>query len=424
MEGRRKAAFELGLLLLLAAAGLILRHPGLLVLAIPVAVHFTSGLVLAYEERHPRLAAQRRLSARRLREGDEVEVAVRVENQGVDLELVVVEDPLPPRWTLVDGEPRAVRPLARGECLELRYRARVARGLYRLEAVRAEVRDFLGYSLWRGELACPAPLAVLPRHERLSGIAMAPRRTLVAQGTVLARRAGPGLEFFGTREYLPGDDLRRLDWKAYARVGKLVITEFEEERATEVMVVLDVRASAYPAAGGEELLDHAVRAAAAFCQHFLREGHRVGLLLYGRYLDFILPGYGHRHGERLLRALARAELGHVDVFSELSHLPTRFFPAGSQIVLISPLAPGDQDTVGRLRARGYSVLVVIPDPLSFERGELPDSREVELAARILELERWEMLRLLLSAGIRTLVWDVRHPLAPQVKRSLRRLRWY
>jgi len=424
MEGRRKAAFELGVLLLLASLGILLRHPGLLLLAVPVAVHFTFGLALAWEERHPRLIATRELSAHRLLEGEEVEVRVAVENRGVDLELVSLEDPLPARWTLIEGEPRVLAPLARGGMLELHYRARVTRGLYQLPVINAAVRDYLGYSVWEGRLPCPVSLAVLPRYERLSGIAIAPRRTLVAAGTVRARRAGPGLEFFGTREYLPGDDLRRLDWKAYARLGELVITEFEEERATEAMVVLDVRAGAYPAAGGEELLDHAARAAAAFCQWLLREGHRVGLLLYGRYLDFIMPGYGHRHGERLLTALARARLGHVDVFSELSHLPTRFFPPGSQIVLVSPLVPGDEDTVGRLQARGYSVLLVIPDPLSFERKGLPPSREVEIALRILELERWQMLRVLLAAGVRPLVWDVRHPLAPQAKKAFRRSKWH
>ncbi|RLE30278.1 hypothetical protein DRJ54_03015, partial [Candidatus Acetothermia bacterium] len=76
MEGRRKAAFELGVLLLLASLGILLRHPGLLLLAVPVAVHFTFGLALAWEERHPRLIATRELSAHRLLEGEEVEVRV------------------------------------------------------------------------------------------------------------------------------------------------------------------------------------------------------------------------------------------------------------------------------------------------------------------------------------------------------------
>lgn len=422
MEGRHKAALELGLLFLLVTVGLALRHPPILLLAVPVAVHLTFGLALAYEKRHPRLSATRVLSGQRLHEGDEVEVTVEVENQGVDLEVVEVREPLPPRWELKAGRLASVKPLPRGGRMVLSYRARVSRGLYPLSHVEVTVRDLLGYTLWRGELPCAEPLAVLPRYERLSGLSISPRRTLVAQGTVRARRAGAGLEFFGTREYLPGDDVRRINWKAYARWDRLVITEFEEERATEVMVVLDVRASAYPPKHGKELLDRAARAAASLCQHFLGEGHRVGLLLYGRYLDFILPGFGKRHGERLLRMLARAELGHTEVFSELSQLPTRFFPPGSQIALVSPLVPGDQGFIGRLVARGYSLFLVIPDPLSLERAELPHSKETELAARILELERWEMLRTLCSAGVRFLLWDTSFPLAVQVRR-LRRGRW-
>jgi Uncharacterized conserved protein (some members contain a von Willebrand factor type A (vWA) domain) len=57
-------------------------------------------------------------------------------------------------------------------------------------------------------------------------------------GTARARRSGVGLEFYGIREYRPGDRVRRLAWKAFARYGDLAIVEFEEERATEVAIIL------------------------------------------------------------------------------------------------------------------------------------------------------------------------------------------
>lgn len=124
--------------------------------------------------------------------------------------------------------------------------------------------------------------------------------------------------------------------------------------------------------------------------------------------------------ERLLRLLAQARLGTSAVFSQLTYLPVRFFPAGSQIVLVSPLLPGDEDWIGQAHARGYAVLVIVPEPGSFYRLTLPPGPEVELAARLLSLERQIMLRRLLEAGVRVVEWDVRAPLAPQLAAALRR----
>ncbi|MGC9530567.1 MAG: DUF58 domain-containing protein [Candidatus Bipolaricaulaceae bacterium] len=421
MWGRRRTAVELALLVGLAGLGLILRHPGVVLLAVPVAVHLCLGLTMALTNRRPQLAARRELSAARALEGEAVSVQVEVENRGPGLELVVVDDHQLSQW-VEEGRAQVVDSLSRGGRLTLAYRARPRRGLYALPSVWVEVQDLLGFVLWRGEVDCPAPLAVLPRHERLTGVAVRPRRTLPQPGTVRARRGGAGIEFFGTRDYLPGDDSRRVNWKAVARWGRLMINQYEEERASEVTVVLDVRTHAYPPARRDELFDWAVRGAAGLADCFLRQGHRVGLLLYGRYLDWVPLSSGHHHWQRLLRALARADLGATEVFAELVHLPVRPIPPGSQVALVSPLVPGDEAGVERLRARGYQVLVLVPDPWALEMTALPQSPAVRLGARILELERWSMLARLHTAGARPLVWDVRYPLAPQVKATWRRLR--
>ncbi len=269
--------------------------------------------------------------------------------------------------------------------------------------------------MWEEEVPCPAPLTVLPRYEELSRIEIRPSRTLIYSGTVRARRAGEGIEFFGTREYVPGDNLRRLDWKAYARLGRLVVNEYEEERASHVTVVLDARERANRYRGENSLFDYSVRAAAALCHYFLQNGNRVGLLIYGTYLDWVMPGYGRRHDGCIMQALARADTGTTLVFEQLRYLPTRLFPRGSQLILVSPLLPGDEEILCLLQFSGYKVLVIIPSPLTFESEGLQDTPEVHLAKRILSIERSAMLRRLSAATVRWLGWDVRHPLAPQLK---------
>jgi uncharacterized protein (DUF58 family) len=419
MAGRRKVLIELGLVVALVGAGQLARQPQLLVLAIPLLVHLTVGLIWSGREWRPQLEVVRRLSAQRLLVGEELGVEVRVRNRGRGLDLVVVEDPLPAGWEVVDGSPKEVGRLPPGESLFLHYRVRPRRGVHQLPGVRLRLQTPLGFTTWEGELACPGELVVLPRWERLRGLSIKPPRTLVAAGTARANRGGVGTEFFGVREYLPGDEPRRINWKALARWDRLAVNLYQEERAAEVMVVLDVRTPAY---GHEGLLEHAVRAAASLVHCLLREGHRVGLLLYGRYLAWQLPGMGKKQQEKLLRLLAQARLGITHAFSRLHHLPTRFFPPGSQIALVSPLLPGDEEWIGHAHARGYAVLLVIPDPIAFQRELLPPTPESELAGRILSLERRAVLRRLVGAGIQVVEWDVREPLAPQLAAALGRWR--
>jgi uncharacterized protein (DUF58 family) len=83
-------------------------------------------------------------------------------------------------------------------------------------------------------------------------------------------------------------------------------------------------------------------------------------------LGKIYPGYGRIHKDRILKALAKANPGKNYALDNLALLPTRFFPAKSQIVVISPLSPQDIPVYIQMRARGYAVIVVSPDPVAFE----------------------------------------------------------
>ncbi|MGB9861167.1 MAG: DUF58 domain-containing protein [Candidatus Bipolaricaulaceae bacterium] len=407
-----KAALEFLAFLLLLIFGLALRHPGLLALAIPLGWHLVLGLSLAPANPEGSLAARRLIRPKRLYEGESVQVKVEIVNSGKNSLDLFLRDGPHPGLSVTSGEYQAAVLLRPGGSFSLSYEAKPKRGLYQLQTVTVEVRDPLGLAPHGLKLPCPAEILVLPRYEDLSHPEVSARRTLPMPGTVRARRGGAGLEFYGIREYRPGDQVRRMAWKAFARHGEPAIVEFEEERAAEVAIILDVRARAYWGYS-PELFEYSVRAAAALSQYYLRQGHRVALLKYGAVLDWVFPGYGRKHGERILRELARAKLGESEVFAELSHLPTRLLPVGSLLIFVSPLIPGDEETLGKLVARGYRVLAILPEPTSAELGEIP---EKEVAKEILSLERWVLLRRLRRSGVMLVVWDVRNPLAPLLRR--------
>ena len=102
----------------------------------------------------------------------------------------------------------------------------------------------------------------------------------------------------------------------------------------------------------------------------------------------------------------------------LTHLPTRLFPAKSQLVLISPLIPQDIPTIARMRAYGYAVLVVSPDPIAYEAALYSDFSSP--AYRIASAERSFMLRQVRQSGAQIVNWQVTAPLEAVIRETLAR----
>ena len=187
--------------------------------------------------------------------------------------------------------------------------------------------------------------------------------------------------------------------------------------------VLDGRERSNLFAGGRTLFEHSVLAAGALADAFLTQGNRVGLLIYSQYLHWTWPGYGKLQKERILHALSGAAPGASQIFDGLQYLPARVFPPESQIVLVSPLVEDDYTTLIQLRARGYQVMVVVPDPVSFEQSYLLEQRsryaraDVELATRLVRMERDLLMRRMQRAGLHIVEWNVAQPFDQAMRRA-------
>jgi uncharacterized protein (DUF58 family) len=123
-------------------------------------------------------------------------------------------------------------------------------------------------------------------------------------GDERSKRAGPGVEFAGVREYQPGDDVRRIDWNLTARADRAFVREAHAERALDVWLVVDVSASVDW--GTAECLKRyrAIELAAITGQLVGHHGNRLGLLLFAEHpLDVEPPGAGHGHLERVVGRL-------------------------------------------------------------------------------------------------------------------------
>ncbi|MCS7197848.1 MAG: DUF58 domain-containing protein [Candidatus Bipolaricaulota bacterium] len=421
MLGPHRWAFLGSAAFLLIALGEILRQGELLVLALPLVCYLALGFYYALPETME-LRAQRRVSAQRVLSGEPVTVRVELENHGTNLEIVELVDNIPEILELHRPGSQKIESLPSGGKIALEYTVSGMRGLARWKGLSVLVTDTLGLFVRNMELSCEGELLVVPRFERIEEILMRPRRTRIFSGQVKARLGGPGIEFFGVREYYPGDERRYINWKATARAARLIVNEFEQERVADVIIVLDARERSDVFAKNLSLFEHSVRAALSLAYYFTGQGNRVGLLIYGKYLDWTWPGYGRWQREKLLRAIASAEKGDKAVFEDLENLPTRLLPAGSQLVFVSPILESDVKTILELRVR-YEVLCIAPNPVLFESAFLAPTPEAKLALRLEHLRRQALLAYLRRAGIRVVDWDVARPLASVLKGELGRAAW-
>jgi len=404
----------------LLLAGITTVQGEFIALALPLVTYLLIGYLQAPEK--IKLEATRNLSVERTSPNQNVDVTVTVTNHGSSLEEILLEDILPYGLTIHSGLSRHLLRLAKGESYTFTYTVSGPRGGYVFAALEARINDHLAVSRSKVRVEAKGRLFILPPVTRVRNIAIRPRRTRVYAGMIPARAGGPGTEFFGVREYQPGDPPSAINWRASARDSDtLYANEYQQERVADVGIVLDGRLRTNEFARGHSLFEYSVQAAASLADALLNQGNRVGLLLYASYLGWTFPGYGKIQRERILHALANAKTGESQVFSNLEHIPTRLFPPESQIVFVSPLAEEDLKPLIQLRAQGYDVLVVSPNPVKFELSYLPPSNpSVDLAGRVIHIERLLLLQKLQRANIHVLDWDVKEPFDLLVKRRLGR----
>ncbi len=115
---------------------------------------------------------------------------------------------------------------------------------------------------------------------------------------------GKGMEFAEVREYVPGDDIRDIDWNVTARTGKPFIKKFDEERELTVMLMIDVSASGFYGTGDTLKSDLMVELSSVLSFSAIKNNDKVGLILFSDKIEkFIPPQKGKTHVMRIIREL-------------------------------------------------------------------------------------------------------------------------
>jgi uncharacterized protein (DUF58 family) len=295
--------------------------------------------------------------------GEEVRMTLQVRNPGTRTQLpFVLRDRLPEGLKAEDGEV-LVLDLAAEETRDVSYRLLAERrGVYDLAACEIAMHDVLGVEEFRREVPAPGQLLVYPRVVALPHLVLAG-----ATGHAVRRRSLlslPGQAPRGSRDYVAGDDLRQIHWKASAHRDRLTVVEREHEQGGSVALLLDLHHDSYAGDRSGVGLDTAVTLVASLAVRNLDTGNIVRLLSHGAELPWPHSTSDPKSRWRLLEALARAQAGVRGPW--LRHMTAELgsLPRGSAVAVITPRWDEHLDHLAaalqRRELRVYWFLIQLP----------------------------------------------------------------
>ncbi len=217
--------------------------------------------------------------------------------------------------------------------------------------------------------------------ERVRAIEIKARRLVnsLFLGEYHAVFRGRGIEFDELRPYVPGDDVRSLDWKAYARTGQASIRRYREDRDLTVLFVVDVSASQRAGALDQSKADLAAEVCAVLALAAIRNKDKVGLLLFASKPErYVRPSGGATHVLRVVREMlwARPETTGTDIGAALEYL-TGVQKRRATVFLVSDFLASIDARQLRAAARRHDIIALrVREPLD-ER--LPDAGIITVA---------------------------------------------
>ncbi|MDT0323231.1 DUF58 domain-containing protein [Streptomyces millisiae] len=406
LTGRTALLAALGALV----AGLRPGWTGILAVAVPLLVGVLVDLALAAPVRPLRLA---RGGDTTVRLGDEAAVHLTVTNASGRPLRAELRDAWPPSAWRPGTAYAASRHRLRVPAGERRRITTVLgptrRGEHRPDRVTVRSHGPLGLAARQGGHAVPWTLRVLPPFTSRKHLPakLSRLRELDGRTTVLTR--GEGTEFDSLREYVPGDDVRSIDWRATARQSAVAVRTWRPERDRHLLLVLDTGRTSAGRVGDIPRLDVSMDAALLLTALASQAGDRVDLLAFDRTVRASVRG---RTGGQLLPSVVGAltPLEPALIETDARAMATAALagaPRRSLIVLFTsldaaPVETGLLPVLPRLTRRHTVVVASVADPRIAEmaraRGTVPGVYEAAAAASH-QIERQHTAERLRALGV-------------------------
>ena len=324
----------------------------------------------------PQVNVIRRLSPSLVHEGDRAAVDAVITNRGRrTLTNVTFSDEVGALGRAV-FEAGAIRS---GETGDAEYQILCRpRGVYPVGPVTATVTDPLRLSKAMSQIPAIDRLIVYPEVENLVGFPMTRGRDPAMQASRPEFSQRGGEDFYTLREYVVGDDLRRVHWPSSAKKDELMIRQLETPWQSRALVILDIRQSSYESG---ECFEKSVRGAASIIRHLAREGFDADLWAGG---VGATPISQYSAVMEQLAVVEREE--RLDIRAVASRL--KAVGRGGALVLVTGIPDSDLLEVQRLMSREYRTTVVMSASETSSSGEIAFQRAGAVTINVTPSESW------------------------------------
>jgi len=386
MSFTKKGLGYLSLAYCIIAIAVVFRQFYLAAYLIPISLLFLLSNSLASVEVSG-LEIERKLTPMRSFGGEDIDIIIRCTNRtDRDFSDIQIRDHVPLPLIVEDGLNSIPLSLQSGGTMQWTYRITAPkRGHYTVGPVSIQYTDMLGFFRNQVKRMKEDTFTVLPAMEKIGTLDLRARRVGVWSGQVPSRRVGAGTDFYALRLYNASDELRRINWKASARIGHLVVNEFESEHVTDVLLIVDSTDEGGSSIYDFDLTEFQLTLAASLCSQLLMQGNRVGLAIYGAVRAWVDPAFGKRQLLKILDNLAMTKTGRATVPMSygVESVVVSLMPSKSLIMFISPLLNDETASViSSLAEKGYLIMCLTPAPRLVKGA---DSKT--LSVRILSAQR-------------------------------------
>lgn len=393
----------------LFSVGLFSRNGTVILMSIPLLIYLGVGII--FFPRDIKINFYREINTNRVTTNTPVLMKMKILNQcSVELMLNICEK-VPLKLRIIDGCTNQFVSLPANEEFEMQYTFQAPRGHYSWEEIDIIVSDPFGLFEKKLNFSAVNHLYVVPDYAKIKRIKLHPRSTIQTPGPNLSNQPGSGIDFWGIREYIPGDSLRLIDWQKTARTNQhIFVKEYEREDMTDIGLLLDGRSVTDFSICDNNLFEYSIQATAAIAKHFTKCGNRLSMLILSTHMAKVFPGYGKQQLLRILDQLSFCQTGAKVSVDILKYLPTRLFPSHSVIILVSPLRIEDLSSIKRLKTEGYQIVVLSPDYIQFIEKYSPSDNNHKLAFRAAKIERTLLLWKIRQLGVEVKNWDIGKPI--------------
>jgi len=234
----------------------------------------------------------KRMVPDRFSNGDDNKVTLQITNTmnfQIDLEII---DELPEQFQKRDWLMR--REFKAGEQKKIGYTLRpTERGEYHFGNIMLYAKTILGIAVRRNEIEAAMMVPVYPSYVQLRKYELLSQTTIQSEhGNKRMRKIGHSLEFEQIKEYVSGDDIRTINWRATARRSSLMVNNYTDEKSQQVFCLIDKGRLMKMPFADMSLLDYAINSTLVLSNVCLRKQDKVGLITFSNKMGTILAADG------------------------------------------------------------------------------------------------------------------------------------